>query len=570
MIDIHSLLSTPFYEMTALLLLAAIVGFFGLMLRQPMIVCFIAVGILAGPSALDIVQSDENVDLLAELGIALLLFMVGLKLDLKLIRTMGIVSLATGLGQVLFTSVIGYVIALALGMSPITSLYVAVALTFSSTIIIVKLLSDKKEVDSLHGRIAIGFLIVQDLVVVIAMMVLSAFGVTSEIGAEDSALTKILTTVAYGIGVLILTGIFMRYLATPLMNRVARSSELIIIFAICWATLLAALGNYLGFSKELGGLLAGISLASTPFREAIVARLSSLRDFLLLFFFISLGSQLEMSLLGTQIYPALLFSLFVLVGNPFIVMIIMGIMGYRKRTSFLAGLTVAQISEFSLIFMAMGLTLGHVTPESLGLVTLVGLITIALSVYMITYSHTLYSWLEPALGFFERRQPWREEEANRQQTDKKDFDIILFGLGRYGSMIAECLESEGYNFLGVDFNPDVVRRWQRDGYSALYGDVSDPDFFEMLPLKNAKWVISAIPQHDLGLTHEDPRLLLINALKEHHYTGMIAVSTQNPEEVAILTEKGAHIVFLPFQDAAYHAVEKLKQLDNSVHRSGHH
>jgi Kef-type K+ transport system membrane component KefB len=566
MIDINSLLTTPFYEMTALLVLAAVVGFIGLLMRQPMIVSFIAVGILAGPSALGIVQSDANVDLLAELGIALLLFLVGLKLDLKLIRTMGVVSLATGLGQVAFTSIIGYFIALALGMSTITALYVAVALTFSSTIIIVKLLSDKKEVDSLHGRIAIGFLIVQDLVVVIAMMVLSAFGVSSDAGPDDSVLTKILTTVAYGLGMLVLTGIFMRYIATPLMNRVARSSELVVIFAICWATLLAAIGHYLGFSKELGGLLAGISLASTPFREAIVARLSSLRDFLLLFFFISLGSQLEMSLLGAQVYPALLFSLFVLIGNPLIVMVIMGSMGYRKRTGFLAGLTVAQISEFSLIFMAMGLSLGHVTADSLGLVTLTGLITIALSVYMITYSHSLYNFLEPALGYFERRHPWREEEANRQQVDKQDFDIILFGLGRYGSMIAECLAKEGYKFLGVDFNPDVVKRWQRDGYSALYGDVSDPDFFEMLPLNSAKWVISAIPQHDLGLTHEDPRLLLINALKEHHFTGMIGVSTQNPAEVAILTDKGADIVFLPFQDAAYHAVEKLKKLDKSSSR----
>ena len=150
-----------FYEIAALLALAAAVGFAGLLLRQPLIVSFIAVGILAGPSALDIAHSDTQIDLLAELGIAVLLFLVGLKLDFNLVRTLGAVALVTGLGQVLFTTVFGFLIALALGLDLTTALYVAVALTFSSTIIIVKLLSDKREIDSLHGRIALGFLIVQ-------------------------------------------------------------------------------------------------------------------------------------------------------------------------------------------------------------------------------------------------------------------------------------------------------------------------------------------------------------------------------------------------------------------------
>lgn len=404
--------ASPFYELTALLALAAGVGFIGLLLRQPMVVSFIGVGILAGPSVLDLVHSHESIDLLAELGIAILLFLVGLKLDLKLIRTLGGVSLATGLGQVAFTSIAGFVIGISLGMGALSALYVAVALTFSSTIIIVKLLSDKREADSLHGRIAIGFLIVQDLAVVFAMMALSSLGIGVEEGGDTDAVSRIGKIALYGAGMLIFIAAFIRYAATPLVGKIAHSSELLVTFAIAWAALLAAAGHYFGFSKELGGLLAGISLASTPFREAIVARLSSLRDFLLLFFFIALGSRLDLSLLGGRAVPALVLSAFVLIGNPVIVMVIMGAMGYRKRTGFLAGLTVAQISEFSLIFMAMGLTLGHVDSEALGLVTLVGLITIALSVYMITYSHTLYRWLEPALAPFERKRAQREQTVD--------------------------------------------------------------------------------------------------------------------------------------------------------------
>lgn len=312
MMDWSLIHASPFYELTSLLMMATIVGFFCLLLRQPMIVGFIIVGILVGPAFLGIVQSHEHIELLAELGIAVLLFLVGLKLDLHLIKTLGLVSLATGLGQVLFTSLIGFFIAKFLGMDSVTALYVSVALTFSSTIIIVKLLSDKHEVDSLHGRIAIGFLIVQDLVVVLAMITLSAFGIGRQ---ENTAgfTTHIAMIFLYGITLLTFVGVFIRYLANPLVNRIAHSPELLIIFAIAFAALMATLGSYFGFSKELGGLIAGISLASTPIRDTIAARLSSLRDFLLLFFFIALGSQLSLNQLGHQVTPAIVFSLFVLI-----------------------------------------------------------------------------------------------------------------------------------------------------------------------------------------------------------------------------------------------------------------
>lgn len=509
--------ASPFYELTALIALAALVGFLGLLLRQPMIVSFIAVGVLAGPSALGIVQSHEHIELLAQLGIAVLLFLVGLKLDLKLIKTLGPIALATGLGQVTFTSIIGFLIGLALGLNTITSFYVAVALTFSSTIIIVKLLSDKREVDSLHGRIAIGFLIVQDLVVVLAMMVLSAFGLSGQEGTQGSALAHIGSVMLYGLLMLGFVLLVIRYAATPLVSRIAHNPELLITFAIGWAALLAAVGSQLGFSKELGGLLAGISLASTPLREAIVARLSSLRDFLLLFFFIALGSQLDLGLLG------------------------------------------AQISEFSLIFISMGLTLGQVSPESLGLVTLVGLITISLSVYMITYSNSLYAKLEPMLSLFERKSPFREENPENTDDSKGHYDVILFGLGRYGKAIAHYLHQEGFRLLSVDFNPDEVRRWRDQDHSAMYGDACDPAFVSGLPLKGVKWVVSAMPQHDIGVTHEDPRLSLIEGLKAHDYKGGIAISTQQLHDRETLKERGATLILLPFYDAAQRAVKRMKE-----------
>ncbi|MBW8297971.1 MAG: cation:proton antiporter, partial [Hydrogenophaga sp.] len=259
-------LLTPFAEIAMLLFMAALIGLLGVLLRQPLIVSFIAVGLVAGPSALDVVHSDAQIDLLAELGIAVLLFLVGIKLDVKLIRSLGAVSLMTGLGQVAFTSTFGYLIGLAVGLDHLTSLYVAVALTFSSTIIIVKLLSDKREIDSLHGQIALGFLIVQDLVVVIAMIVLSAIGIGAAGGhGEGSALTVFIS----GAALVALVVVFVRYLATPLTERLAKVPELLVVFAIAQAAVFAAIGEIVGLGKEVGGLLAGVSLASTPYRETI-------------------------------------------------------------------------------------------------------------------------------------------------------------------------------------------------------------------------------------------------------------------------------------------------------------
>jgi Trk K+ transport system NAD-binding subunit len=389
--------------------------------------------------------------------------------------------------------------------------------------------------------------------VVLAMVVLSALG--SGVTA-DAPLREVTTTLVSGIALLALVGLFIRYLAEPLMRQVARTQELLICFAIGWAALLAALADYLGLGKELGGLLAGISLASTPFRESIATRLAPLRDFLVLFFFIGLGARLDLGQLDQELTAAILLSLFVLIGKPLIVLIIMGLMGYRKRTGFLAGLTLAQISEFSLIFMAMGLSIGHVDDAALGLVTLVGLITIGLSAYMITYSHQLYDWLDPVLGLFERKAPYRE---NREGTVGKwqRFDVLLFGLGRYGAAIARRLRQHGLKVLGIDFNPEVIRTWSEPDIQVIYGDATDPEFTGSLPLRDAKWAISAVPEHHTGLTHDDPRIALIQALRFHGFAGRIAVASQHAVEVERLREGGADLVFLPFHDAADQAVALL-------------
>ena len=535
-----------FTEISALLFLAALFGAVGLRLKQPLIVSFIALGIFVGPSGIEMVSADSQIDLLAKLGISLLLFVVGLKLDMHIIRTMGSVALATGLGQVLFTSVFGFLIATALGMNAVGAVYVAVALTFSSTIIIVKLLSDKREIDALHGRIALGFLIVQDIVVVLVMIALTALG---QEGDTSSLQQQALTIFINGSGLLVAIFVLMRYILPTVLRLLAKSQELLLLFAIAWAVSLATIGVMLGFSKEVGAFLAGISIASSPYKDVISARMVGLRDFLLLFFFIDLGAQMDLTLIGEQLAPALIFSLFVLIGNPLIVMIIMGFLGYRKRTGFLAGLTVAQISEFSLILAALGVQLGHISPQILGTITLVGVITISISTYMIIYSHQLYEKLAPWLTIFERNTPHREQQDSSVAMDSST-DVILIGLGRFGTGIVEILRANNYQVQGVDFNPDLVNKGDSTGHPVHYGDAEDPEFIALLPLSQVKWVVSTVDD-----THVN--LALLHGLRDQNFQGKIAVTAHSNSIANKLKQAGADLVLIPYADASQGAAAQI-------------
>ena len=495
--------------------------------------------------------AHDQIDLLAQVGVAVLLFAVGLKLDLHHIRHIGPVALATGLGQLAFTIVIGFGLVMALGKGVMEALYVAVALTFSSTIIIVKLLSDKRELDSLHGRIAVGFLIVQDLAVVVAMMVMSALRGTDAAGGEAASLQAVLLSLGWRLAAAALAMfVLMRWVLPALVAAMARSQELLLVFAIAWGVALAALGEWAGFSKEAGAFLAGFSLASTPYREAMNARLTGIRDFLLLFFFIDLGAKLELSTLGAEVVPAIVLSLFVLIGNPLIVMAIMGFMGYRRRTGFMAGLTVAQISEFSIVFVAMGITLGHVGVQALSLTTLVGLVTITVSTYMILYAQPLYERLAPWLKPFERKHPFREIAAESQRGSLRTAQAIVFGLGRYGSRLFEQLRADGVDVIGVDFDPETVRELQGRGLPVLFGDGEDPDFLESLPLRQVRWVITTFPQWESNRA-------LLHALHAVQYGGQVVGAVRDAAHGRALAEAGVARVLNPFDDAADHAAARL-------------
>ncbi len=518
-----------FLELSMILAVAVIVTGLIRLLRQPAIIGYILSGIVAGPLLFNIISARDTLGAFSQIGVALLLFFVGLNLNPNVIKDVGKISLITGLGQVLFTSGLGYLILRMLGFSAVTSLYVAVALAFSSTIIIMKLLSDKRDLESLYGRISVGFLIIQDFVAILILLGISSISR----GADLSALA--VETILKGVGGIILLFIATFYLLPSFTRAIARSQEFLLLFSIAWCFIVASAFHYLDFSIEAGALLAGITLSMSPYHFEISSKMKPLRDFFLILFFIMLGSQMIFANILQNLGPIIGLSLFVMIGNPVIVMILMGLLGYTKRNSFLAGLTVAQISEFSLILVAMGVSVGHVTREVLSMVTTIGLITFAGSTYMILYSHRIYPVLSPYLSVFERGG--RKVDEHRHHREK-DHEIVLFGYNRIGYDILESLKKIRKKFLIIDFDPEIISRLSREGYDCRYGDANDSELLNDIGFSRAKMVISTIPVIDTNL-------LIISKVKEANRKAIIAVVSHQINEAERLYEEGATYVIMP-------------------------
>jgi len=523
-----------FIELSIIIGITVLIAGIMKLLKQPLIIGYILAGIIVSPYFLNVVRSTETIAVFSQIGVALLLFIVGLSLSPRVIKEVGKVSLITGIGQIIFTSLIGFFISRLLGFSVIVSLYIAIALTFSSTIIIMKLLSDKKDLEKLYGKISIGFLLVQDIFVIILLMVISSF--SGNLSMDNLSFGIILGGILL-IGGFVLISI---YVLPSLSKFFAKSQEFLFLFSIGWGLGLASLFHYMGFSMEIGALVAGIALSMSPFHYEISSKMRPLRDFFIILFFILLGSQMVFGNINELIAPAIIFSLFILIGNPLIVMIIMGLLGYKKKTGFQAGFTVAQISEFSLILIALGVSVGHLTNEILSLVTIVGLITISGSTYLILYSNKIYPYLSKYLSIFERKKVKEDEQ------EAKDYDIILFGYNRIGYDLLQSFKKLKKKFLVVDYNPETTLKLAKKKIECRYGDVDDDEFLNALNLTKTKMIVSTIPEFETNL-------LLINKIRQINKDAIVIVVSHNIKEATTLYDHGATYVIMPHFLGGSHA-----------------
>lgn len=533
-----------FLELALVIAIGAVVAIVMRMLKQPLIVSHIITGLIVGPFFLNFIHSTEIFKLFSEIGIAILLFTVGLNLSPSLIRQFGKISLVTGIGQVVFTAGIGYFICRALGYAPLVSGYVSVALAFSSTIIILKLLSDKNELESLHAKIATGFLLVQDFIALILMFAIPV------LSAPDASWLTVGEMFLRGGLLTFVVWLFAQKVLRPLNNFLATSQELLFLFSLAWGFIIAAIFKVAGFSLETGALIAGVSLAALPARYEISGRLAPLRDFFIVIFFIMLGAQMALGGFIDIIPKALLLSAFVLIGNPIIVMIIMGIFGYRKKTAFKTGLAVAQISEFSLILITLGLNLSHLNIDVITTVTLVGLITIFISTYMILHADNLYMLLEDWLGIFERKKP-----TEKRQKDEL-FPVLLFGCNRIGYDFMQTFKKNRRRFLVIDYNPETIEDLEMNGVHVEFGDAGDIGFVEAIDVSKLELAVSTIPILEINR-------MIAETIRKKNKKAILMMVAHSIKDALDLYECEVDYVILPHFLGGQYAADMLIKMGGS-------
>lgn len=499
--------------------------------KQPMIIWYIVAGTAISLFFPSLLQANSAFQSFGNLGIALLLFMVGMELNPSIIKDLGKTSIIAWFSQVLITGILWYGSAIVMGFSIMTSIFLAIWFAFSSTIVVLKLIGDKEEIESTYGRLSIGILIVQDLIVMLLILWIATF---KSIAQTSSALV-IVSLVAKVVGLAVGLYFISKYFIPKITKKIAESQEYLFLFSIGRCFILWAVFYRLGFGIEIGTLVAWITLANSSYRFEITSRIKPLKDFFIVIFFVLLWSHVDFwTITSAMIVPLIVFSLFVLFIKPLITMMILWILGHTRKNNFLTWSALGQISEFSFLIVTMGITAWYIKdPTILSMVTLIGLLTIAGSSYFMIYGEKIYAFIKPVLSFL----PWVRNDEHKK-TNKKNYEIAIFWYGRFWSNIYETLKKTHKDILVIDENPWIIKHLQKSKIPCIYGDISDIDFLEELNFKKSKMIISTVKNFD-------ENMVLLKIIKQRHPNLIIILVSNHIHEAIKLYEQGADYVILP-------------------------
>ncbi len=535
-----------FAQLAFILTLATIFGFLVRKVNLPLIVAYLLVGVLISLATIFNFQTSA-VALLPEIGIAFVLFLIGMELDLRELHSLGKQILAAGILQITISSLAGFIIANLFGYHHLEAIYLGVGLSFSSTVVVVKMLLEKKDLSSLYGKMAVGITLLEDLVAVVILMFLSVSH--PSVGATFLANSPIFDFVIKGSCLLILTFIVSRYLLNSIFKAVAKSPELLFLTALTWCFLFITIALWVGFSVVIGAFLAGVALAASPFHYHIGSRIKPLRDFFIILFFVYLGSQVGLDKAFHHLDLIVVFVVYSVVFKPLVFLLVLGAFGFRKHTIFQAALSLSSISEFSLIITLFGIRYGVISQELLSVMALTVTLSIILSSISITYSRQLYLIFRPFLGFFE--QKGNLFKAEKRQEHNLEDHVVIIGAGRIGGPVVDYLNEAKIPFIVLDINPDTVEALTKRGVTAIYGDLGDTEVLEHLKLDKTKLIISTAQ-------NVDDNLVLLSEMKRQRLSAKVVMRAQDDEEEALFKRKGADYIILPEAVSADFLVNQLK------------
>lgn len=535
------MLNELFLEVAAVILTASVIAMVAYKLRQPLIVAYVLGGVVIGPSVLGFVQVT-SFERWSSFGLALLLFTVGLNLNWRNLKDLSSAALFGGLAQLAVTSLITFGVAQLLQFDLKSSLFLAGALSLSSTAIIVKLLTDREAEERLYGRLTVALLLLQSLFATLGLLILSGY-VTSE-----SLTTLVTVSLVKVFGTVAVLWFLAKYIVPSLFRFVAQSSELMFLFALAWCFALASALQLLGFSLETSGLLAGLSLASSGFQHELSAKMQPLRDVLLVLLFVVLGTALSLNSqnLVLILVPAIIFSALVLVAYPLVTSLFLRLFGHHPRISFLTGTTLSQVGELAFVAAVMGLGAGLITSDVLAVIVVTICLTVIFSSYLITYNERVYDYLQDRLSFL--RTAHLESDAATEDVPQ----VVLLGYDRLGQTILPVVHELVTSSVVVDFNPAVIEDLEHQGVRAIYGDAAAPEVLRYAKVAKAKMIISAIPDMTVN---ED----LMDYLKHAQAKGTVILTVKSAEDAARCYALGATFVIVPSVLGGEHFAQLLKK-----------
>ncbi len=523
-----------FVQLAAVLGLSAVIGLLAKYFRLPLLVGYLLVGVLI--ASLRIFDSSSEVlTTFPTIGIAFALFFIGMELDLKDIKSLGKPIVIASIGQIVFANLVGFTVASLFGYPQVEAVFLGMGLGFSSTIVIIKLLLEKKDISSLYGKLSIGITVLEDLVAIVVLMGMTMGSSVLSIGTQN--LITLLLFLFKGTILFLSAFLLSKVFLKRLFKAVAASPELLFLSAIAWCFVFVSLAIFLGFSVVTGAFLAGLALANSPFHFEIEGKVKSLRDFFVTLFFVYLGSQVVFANILTVLPLVLIFTLYALILKPIIILLILGSFGFRKHTIFQTAINLSQVSEFSLIIMLVGVTLGVVSRNSLTIMALTGVLSIVSSSIMISFSKQIYKKIGFIVGFFESDGGVSSMEREKRKPQLSEH-VIVIGGHRMGGEVIKFLKQEDIPFLVVDFNPKVVQSLTQKGFRVLYGDIGDPEIIDFLNLEESRLIISTASDIDDNLT-------LLAEIKRRRIQTLIITRATTPSEARLLYKMGAEYVILP-------------------------